>query len=71
MVVLAKHGEVAKALLVVRLATHKLLVSADANVGVELLGTTLADKKLATVLPNFVLDMCWQRLESLVKTLQG
>ena len=45
MVILAHHGEVAKALPVVRLATHKLLVSIDAFVGVELLATTLADKE--------------------------
>ena len=39
MVVLTLHGEVAKALLVVRLATHKLLVSVDDVVGLELLFT--------------------------------
>ena len=55
MVILAPHGEVAKALHLVKLATHKLLVSVDAVVGVELLATTLADKHMATVLPNFVL----------------
>ena len=55
MVVLAPHGEVAKTLPVVRLATHKLIVSVDAVVGVELLATTLAGKHMATVLPNFVL----------------
>ena len=43
MVVLAPHGEVAKALPVVRLATHKLLVSVDNVVGLELLATTLED----------------------------
>ena len=43
-VVLALHGEVAKALPVVRLATHKLLVSVDDVVGLELLATTLAEK---------------------------
>ena len=42
MVVLAPHGEVAKNLPLVRLATHKLIVSVDAVVGVELLATTLA-----------------------------
>ena len=55
MVVLAPHGEVAKALPVVRLATHKLLVSVDAVVGLELLATTLADKHMATLLPNCLL----------------
>ena len=59
-VVLAPHEEVAKALPVVRLATHKLLVSVDAVVGVELIATTLADKHIATVLPNFVLFRHWQ-----------
>ena len=47
MVVLSPHVEVAKALSVVRLATHKLLVSFDAVVGVELLVITLADKHMA------------------------
>ena len=65
-VVLAPHGEVAKILPVVRLATHKLIVSADAAVGVELLSTTLAGKHMATVLPNFVLARHLQRLESVV-----
>ena len=41
MVVLAPHGEVAKTLPVVRLATHKLIESVDAVVGVELLATTV------------------------------
>ena len=48
MVVLAPHGEVAKALPVVRLAKHNLLVSVYSVVGVELLATTLAGKHLAT-----------------------
>ena len=39
-VVLAPYGEVAKNLPVVRLATHKLIVSVDDVVGVELLATT-------------------------------
>ena len=56
MVVLAPHGEVAKTLPVVRLATHKLFVSVDAVVGVELLATNLAGKHMFTVLPNFVLE---------------
>ena len=42
MLVLAPHGEVAKILPVVRLATHKLLVSVNAVVDLELLATTLA-----------------------------
>ena len=68
MVVLAPHGEVAKALPVVRLATHKLLVTVDAVVGLELLATTLADKHMATVMPNFVLGT---DLKALSQTLQG
>ena len=54
MLVLTLYGEVAKALPVVRLATHKLLVSVDDVVLFELLATTLADKHIATVLPRFV-----------------
>ena len=57
MVVLAPHGEVAKSLPVVRLATHKLLVSVDAVLGAEIIATTLAGKHMAAVLPNFVLVM--------------
>ena len=49
-----------KALPVVRLVTHKLLVSLDSVIGVELLATTIADKHMATVLPNFVLVWHWQ-----------
>ena len=72
MVVLAPHGEVTKALPVVRLATHNLLVSVDVDfVGLELLATTLADKHMATVLPNFVLVRRWQRLESIVTDITG
>ena len=63
---LAPHGEVAIYLPLVRLATKKLLVSVDAVVGLELLATTLADKHMATVLPNCVLVRRSQRLESLV-----
>ena len=70
-VVLAPHGEVAKTLPVVRLATHKLIVSVDAVVGVELLATTLAGKHIATVLPNFVLARHLQRLESFVTDITG
>ena len=51
---LAPHVEVAKTLPEVRLATQKLLVSVDAGVGLELLSKTLADKHMATVLPNCV-----------------
>ena len=65
-----EDGEVAKALHVVRLATHKLLVYVDDVVGLELLATTLADN-MATVLPKFVLVRCWQRLESLVADITG
>ena len=36
-------------------ACNKLLLSVDAVVGQELLATTLADKHMATVLPNCVL----------------
>ena len=71
MVVLAPHGEVAKTLPVVRLATHKLIVSVDAVVGVELLATTLAGKNMATVLPNFVLARHWQRLGGFVTDIIG
>ena len=68
---LAPHGEVAKAPPVVRLATNKLLVSVNAVVGLELLATTLADKHMATVLPNSVLVRRLQRLKALSQTLQG
>ena len=47
MVVLAPHGEVVRTLPVVRIATHKLIVSVDAVFGVELLATTLAGKHMA------------------------
>ena len=55
MVVLSPHREVAKTLHMVRLATHKIIVSVDSVVGVELLATTLAGQHIANVLPNFVL----------------
>ena len=42
MVVLAPHGEVAKTLPVLRLDTHKHIVSVDTVVGVELLATFLS-----------------------------
>ena len=70
-VVLAPLGEVAKSLPVVRLATHKLIVSVDAVLGLELLATTLAGKHIATVLPNFVLAKHLQRLESFVTDITG
>ena len=54
-----------------RLATHMLLVSVDDVVGLELLATTLADKHIATVLPNVVLAMHLQRLESFVTNITG
>ena len=44
MVVFSPHGEVAKTLPVVRLATHKPIVSVDADVGVELPTITSAGK---------------------------
>ena len=71
MVVLAPHREVAKTLPLVRLATHKLIVSIDVVVGVELLATTLAGKHIASVLPNFVLARHLQRLEIFSQTLHG
>ena len=64
MVALAQHGDMAKTLPVVRLVTHKLIVSVDAVVGVELLAKTLAGKHTATVLPNFVLA---RHLQGLLK----
>ena len=70
MVVLAPHGEVAKGLPVVMLATHKLLVSVGAVVGVELIATTLEDKHIVTVLPIFLLLMHWKDLNDLSQTLQ-
>ena len=41
-------------------------MSVDTNVGVELLATTLADKHMANVLPNYMLVMNWQKREILV-----
>ena len=55
MVVLAQHGEVAKAFPVARLDTNKLPVSIDAIVGLELLATILAYKYMVNLLPNLVL----------------
>ena len=63
---LAPHGEVAKALPVVRLETKRLLLSVEAVVGLELLTTNLADKHKATMLQNCVPVRCSQRLDSLV-----
>ena len=71
MVVLAPHGEVAKALSLVMLATKKHLVSVDAVVGLELLATTRAEKYMATVLPKIVLVRHWQRNGSLVTDITG
>ena len=65
------HGEVAKNLPVVRLATQKLIVSVDAVVRDELLATTLAGKHIATVLQNFVLAGHLQRIESFVTDITG
>ena len=42
-------------------------VSIDANVGVEFLATTLADKHMANVLPNYMLVMHWERLAILFR----
>jgi hypothetical protein len=71
MVVLAPHGEVAKTLPVVRLATHKLIVSVDAVVGVELLATTLA----GNIWPLFCQILYWlgicKDLKALSQTLHG
>ena len=55
----------------VRLATHKIVVSVDAVVGVELFATTLAGKHITTVLPNFVLARHFQRLEIFVTDITG
>ena len=52
---LAPHVEVVNALPVMRLAIKKLIVSVDAVVGLKLLATTIADKHMSTVLPNYVL----------------
>ena len=71
MVVIAPHGEVEKNLPVVRLATHKLIVSVDAVFGVELLATTLAGRHIATMPPNFVLARHLQRLKSFVTDITG
>ena len=41
-------------------------MSVDANIGVELLATTLAEKHMAIKLPNYMLVSHWRRLEILV-----
>ena len=71
MVVLAPHGGAAKTLPMERLSTHKLIVSVDAVVGVELLATTLAGTHIATGHPHFVLAKYLQRLESFVTDITG
>ena len=70
-VVVDPHGEMAKTIPVVRLATHKLIVSVDAVVGVEYLATILAGKHIATGLPNLALAKNLQRLKALSQTLLG
>ena len=69
-VVFAPLGKMAKSLPVVRIATHKVIVSVDAVFGVELLATTLAGKHIATVLQI----LCWlsicKDLKALSQTLQ-
>ena len=45
---------------------QKVFVSVDAVVGLELLATTLADKRSATLLPTCLLVRCLQSFESLV-----
>ena len=49
----------------------RLLLSVVAVVGLELLATTLADKHMATVLPNRVSLRRSKRLESLVTYITG
>ena len=56
---------------VVRLSPHKLIVTVDAVVVVELLATTLAGKHIDTVLPNFVLARRLKRLEIFVTDITG
>ena len=69
--VLAPHGEVAKTLLLVRLATHKLHVPVDDVAGLDLLTTTLAYKHMAPLLPKFKLVRRWQRLKHLFTEITG
>ena len=68
-VVLDPLGEVTTSLPVVRLATHKLIVSVDADVGVEILATTLAGKY--TLLQHFVLAKHLHRHESFITDITG
>ena len=68
---LAPHGKVSKVLPVVRLETNKLFASVDADLGVELLATTLAYKHMATVLANYLLVRHLQRIESLFMYITG
>ena len=53
------------------MCTHKLIVSVEAVVGVELLATTLAGKNMATLLPKFVMARHLQRPKSFVKDIKG
>ena len=55
----------------VRLTTIQLLVPVDDFVGLALLVTTLADKHVASVLPNCVLVRHSKRLESVVTEITG
>ena len=71
LVVLAPHGEAAKTLPVVRLATKKLIVSVEAVVGVELFATTLAGKHMATLLQKNLSGRHLQRLEGFVTEITG
>ena len=52
-----------------RRATHNLYVSIDPVIGLRLLATTLEDKHMGVVLPNFVLVR--RRLESLFTDIIG
>ena len=54
-----------------RLVPHKLIVSVDAILGVELIATTLAGKHIATVLSNVVLARHLQRLDRFVTDITG
>ena len=54
-----------------RLDTKRLLLCVDAVAGLELLATSLADKHMATMLPNYVLLRRSQRLVSLVTNIKG
>ena len=71
MVVLAPHGEVEKALPVVRLPTHKLLCLLMLLLVLNFFPQSLQTKHIATLLLNVVLFRCWQRLESLVTDIPG